>query len=67
MLLYTIMSCEDIFPAQEPMETQTRRVRGGYVELVKSRDGMRVLRLDSTDPTMYLSGPAPGDIFGKDM
>jgi hypothetical protein len=64
MLLYTVVSCEEIFPPQEKMETETRRVSGGYVELIKSPEGPRVLRIDSTDPAMYLRYPAPGDVFG---
>lgn len=63
MLLYTVMPYESVFPQQSDMQVETRPVRGGFVELVKTDEGMSVSRLISTDPRMYLKGPAPGDKF----
>lgn len=63
MLLYTVMPYESIFPQQCDMLLETRPVKGGFVELVKTDEGTRVSRLISTDPRMYLKGPAPGDKF----
>ena len=63
MLLYTIIPYEEIFPPECDMRLETKPIHGGFVELVKTEEGMNVSRLISTDPRMYLKGPAPGDRY----
>ena len=65
MLLYTIMPYEAVFPPQAGMQTETRKVKGGFVELLKSQEGYQVSRLISTDPRMYLNGISPGDKYPR--
>ena len=53
MFLYTILTAEQIFPAQLP-ECTIREVGGDFVEY-REVDGQRqVSRLISTDPKKYL-------------
>ena len=67
MLLYTMVPYESIFQqtdaAQDP-QTETRPIRGGFVELVRENGGeYTVSRIISTDPRMYLGGLSPGDKY----
>lgn len=62
MLLYTIMPLEAIFPPGEP-QTEFRQIKGGYVELNRNDGELQVSRLISTDPSLYLHGPQPGDKY----
>ena len=63
MLLYTVVPFEQIFPPQCELQTEIKPIKGGFVELAKSPDGYRVSRLISTDPRLFLKGPAPGDKY----
>jgi hypothetical protein len=63
MLLYTIIPYEEIFPAECDMQIETKPIHGGFVELARTKEGMNVSRLISTDPRMYLKGPTPGERY----
>jgi hypothetical protein len=63
MLLYTIMPYEAVFPPQCDMQIETRRIKGGYVELLSSPGGRTVSRVIATDPKLYLKGLSPGDKY----
>lgn len=55
MILYSIISPDDIFCTGELSKTGFCSVKGGVVEYVE-RDGVKtVRRLISTDPFMYLN------------
>lgn len=59
------MSYEDIFSESYRPEIQTAKIKGGYLEYVKSGGDYSVSRLISTDPRMYLNARiAPGARFG---
>ena len=67
MLLYTVMPYEAVFPPKCDMQIETKPIQGGYVELVDGPDGKIVSRLISTDPQLYLKGPAPGELYNFHM
>lgn len=67
MLLYTVVPYESIFQQTgdaPEMRTETRPIKGGFVELMRDGGGeYTVSRIISTDPRMYLGGLSPGDKY----
>ncbi len=67
-LLYTILPAEQIFPPDEPGETEFCIIRGCRCECVRDGERRRICRLFSTNPADYLDpGLAPGSaVFLRD-
>ncbi len=50
-MMHTIISLDDVFPAEQPADVTIRRVNGRFEEY----SGDKLRRLFSTDPADYLS------------
>lgn len=56
MILYSIISPDDIFCTGEVTKTGFCPINGGLVEYIELDGKKTVRRLYSTDPSMYLDG-----------
>lgn len=64
MILYSIISPDDIFCTGEVQKTGFCAVNGGIVEYTEQDGKKTVRRLYSTDPSMYLDYRySPSEIF----
>lgn len=59
MILYTLAPlaeqlCQPETLLQDPLPSVTCSLSGGYLQGVVTPHGLRVTRIDSTDPTVYL-------------
>ena len=59
-VIHSIVPANQIFPA-EPPKTELVNLNGSFLEGIRSKDGLQISRVISTDPAMYLNEKyAPG-------
>ncbi len=58
-MMHTIISLDEVFPAEQPAEVTIKRVNSGYEEY----SGNKLRRLFSTDPADYLSDRYKNRLF----
>ncbi len=63
-MIHTIVSLYDVFADPNAPRTVTRRIKGGLVECMEEKGKLKLNRVISTDPSIYLKKEyVPGGYF----